>query len=79
MAMCVRRSSPAVATITHTFRSTVVFGAASVSLPGPFGLAVEGYLGADAGFLPATRAYGVFFGMTFIPAVLWRPEKAPGP
>ncbi|MGD0526615.1 MAG: hypothetical protein ABSE49_15825 [Polyangiaceae bacterium] len=35
-------------------------------------------LGGDAGFFPSTRAYTFFFGMTVIPAVLWRPE-APTP
>jgi hypothetical protein len=36
-------------------------------------------LGGDVGFFPSTRAYSFFFGMTVIPAVLWRPEKAPVP
>jgi len=36
-------------------------------------------LGGDVGFFPSTRAYTFFFGMTVIPAVLWRPEKAPAP
>jgi hypothetical protein len=31
-------------------------------------------VGGDAGFFPSTRAYTFFFGMTVIPAVLWRPE-----
>jgi hypothetical protein len=33
-------------------------------------------LGGDIGFFPSTRAYSLFFGMTMIPAVFWRPEKA---
>jgi len=28
--------------------------------------------GGDAGFFPSTRAYSLFLGATFIPAVLWR-------
>jgi hypothetical protein len=29
--------------------------------------------GGDAGFFPATRSTSVFFGMTMIPVVIWRP------
>jgi hypothetical protein len=36
-------------------------------------------LAGDVGFFPATRAYSFFFGMTIIPAVLWRPERAHAP
>jgi hypothetical protein len=33
----------------------------------------------DVGFFPSTRAYSFFFGMTIIPAVLWRPARASTP
>jgi hypothetical protein len=36
-------------------------------------------LAGDVGFFPSTRAYSLFFGMTVVPAVLWRPGKAPAP
>jgi hypothetical protein len=82
------------------------FGAValSMSLPSPFGVALETYLfsdssqpalashdgglrmvvtaspkpwlvfdfGGDVGYFPSVRAFSVFFGMSFVPVVLWR-------
>jgi hypothetical protein len=35
-------------------------------------------LGADIGWFPSTRAYSLFFGMSIIPVVLWRPARPVG-
>jgi hypothetical protein len=36
-------------------------------------------LAGDLGLFPSTHAYSLFFGITMIPAVFWRREKAPAP
>jgi hypothetical protein len=35
--------------------------------------------GGDVGWFPSSRAYSVFFGMTFVPVVLWRQTHEPPP